>query len=138
MSSGHVPTTDPLGGPGYEVSDASAKIVSRFGAVLLAMVFIAMGLMAGLFRVYAAMTANNPLPLPATPVPGPRLQVNTFTDYQALKAREEQQLGTYGWMSREDGVVRMPISEAMKLVAGGARASSAAAEGMTPEAQPSE
>lgn len=130
----HPVSANPTEGPGYEVSDASVKIVVRFAAVLLAMVFIAMGLMAGLFRMFAGIADTEAPPLPERPVPGPRLQVNTFMDLEALKAREDAQLKTYGWVSQEDKVVRLPIAEAMKLIAAGERpvpagAGAAAGEG---------
>lgn len=36
---------------------------------------------------------------------------------QELRAREENELQTYGWINRTDGVVRIPIDRAMQLLA---------------------
>jgi uncharacterized membrane protein len=48
------------------------------------------------------------------------------------KALKLEQLGTWGWVDRNAGVVHMPIDRAMELVAQGVRAGAAT----TPGAQP--
>ena len=47
----------------------------------------------------------------------PRLQEHPAPDLQAIRAKEERILTTYGWVDKSRGVVRIPIEEAMKLVA---------------------
>ena len=47
--------------------------------------------------------------------PEPRLQTTPREDLRALRAREEEILGSYGWVDKTTGVVRIPIDEAMKL-----------------------
>ena len=47
--------------------------------------------------------------------PEPRLQTTPREDLRALRAREEEILGSYGWVDKTTGVVRIPIGEAMKL-----------------------
>jgi hypothetical protein len=49
--------------------------------------------------------------------PEPRLQVSPSLDLETFRAREDQQLQTYGWVDRKAGIVRIPINEAMDLVA---------------------
>ena len=39
------------------------------------------------------------------------------TRLEALRAQEAAALGTYGWVDKEKGVVRVPIDRAMELVA---------------------
>jgi hypothetical protein len=46
----------------------------------------------------------------------PRLQVSPPLDLQTFRTREENKLGTYGWIDRTSGVVRVPIERAMELV----------------------
>ncbi len=36
---------------------------------------------------------------------------------QELRAAEQKELQTYGWINRTDGVVRIPIDRAMQLLA---------------------
>jgi len=47
--------------------------------------------------------------------PEPRLQTTPREDLRELRAREEEILGSYGWVDKTTGVVRIPIDEAMKL-----------------------
>lgn len=48
--------------------------------------------------------------------PDPRLQIAPKEDLQALRAREEADLNSYGWIDRTAGIVRLPISRAMDLL----------------------
>ena len=47
--------------------------------------------------------------------PEPRLQTTPREDLRTLRAREDEILGSYGWVDKATGVVRIPIDEAMKL-----------------------
>jgi hypothetical protein len=46
----------------------------------------------------------------------PRLQVAPEKDWESYRAEEENRLNSYGWIDRTAGVVRIPISEAMKQI----------------------
>jgi hypothetical protein len=54
---------------------------------------------------------------------------------QDREARKKQ-LGSYGWVDRKAGVVRIPIERAMELSAEGVRPSATGPAAPTPEAQP--
>jgi hypothetical protein len=49
--------------------------------------------------------------------PAPRLQDRPDLDLQDVRAREDRILNTYGWVDKSRGIVRIPVDEAMKLVA---------------------
>jgi hypothetical protein len=49
--------------------------------------------------------------------PAPRLQVTPRLDLQTLRAREDRILNSYAWVDEERGIARIPVEEAMKLVA---------------------
>jgi hypothetical protein len=49
--------------------------------------------------------------------PEPRLQTAVRSDLDALRAHEDSVLTRYGWVSREAGVVRIPIDRAIELLA---------------------
>jgi hypothetical protein len=60
--------------------------------------------------------------------PGPQLQAAPTVDMAALRHAEDKVLGSYGWVSQENGVARVPISRAMEmLLARSAAAATAAA-----------
>jgi len=48
--------------------------------------------------------------------PEPRLQPSPRLQMDELRRRDQQRLETYGWVDREDGIVRIPIERAIDLV----------------------
>jgi hypothetical protein len=44
------------------------------------------------------------------------LQTTPIPDLKAIRAAEEQVLTTYGWVDRQQGVVRIPIARAMDIL----------------------
>jgi hypothetical protein len=49
--------------------------------------------------------------------PGPPLQTNPQAELQRFRAEEEKWLNTYRWIDKENGIVHIPIDEAMKKLA---------------------
>ena len=47
--------------------------------------------------------------------PEPRLQTDPRQDLADMRAKEDEVLGSYGWVDKNAGVVRIPIDAAMKL-----------------------
>jgi hypothetical protein len=48
--------------------------------------------------------------------PEPRLQVSPQADLQEYLQQQREALTSYGWISRPEGTVRIPIDRAMELV----------------------
>lgn len=46
----------------------------------------------------------------------PRLQISAPVDLADFRAREEADLNTYGWINKAQGIVRIPIQQAMNLI----------------------
>jgi hypothetical protein len=66
-------------------------------------------------RPEGTIIARDTKPLETT-VP-PHLQMNPHGDLQTFRQREEVELNSYGWINRTAGVVRIPIEQAMDLIA---------------------
>ena len=109
----------------YEKEDINEKSTFWFGVVILVVMVVVAALTKPLHDLLAEReTAAQP---PAAYVaesdpdalepPGPRLQVTPETDLAAFRAQEEAVLSAYAWMDKEEGVVRIPIEEAMRIVA---------------------
>ena len=49
--------------------------------------------------------------------PAPRLQTLPTQDLDAARAEEDRTLTSYGWVDEHAGTVRIPIAEAMRLLA---------------------
>ena len=54
---------------------------------------------------------------PGRQPPAPRLQTLPAQDLAAVRAEEDRTLTTYGWVDEQAGIVRIPIDEAMKILA---------------------
>ncbi|MNL63672.1 hypothetical protein D3C87_1878270 [compost metagenome] len=58
-----------------------------------------------------------PIVAPDARFPGPGVRVESAEDLARLRQSEEQLLGSYAWVDRRAGIVRIPIDRAMTLVA---------------------
>src|SRR5947207_2842737 len=114
---------------GYEKRDASAKWI--FGIVLF-LVIVGIAMHFSLAEMLSRLE-KSPTPTDAwsgaqheqrvaladsirTQATFPRLQISPSEDLKALRAHEEQELMTYGWVNRTAGVVHIPIDRAMELL----------------------
>lgn len=130
------PRTEPRAGGHaerrYEASDAQARPLGIFAAFLSALVVFSMLAMWGLFawmdgRLEARDVEPHPMAQERELPPEPRLQGLSFegedtrgqVQLEALRAQEEELLGSYAWIDRENEVVRIPIERAMELIAEG-------------------
>jgi hypothetical protein len=120
MSDPHA--TNGQAAPGHETSDASPGSVAGFELALLVLAAFAMALMAGLFyylteRESVADTSRSPLAAERTAPPAPNLQISPTADLKQLRAEEEDRIRTYGWVDKEQQIVRIPLEKAMEIVA---------------------
>ncbi len=110
-------------GRGYETSDANVGAVAKFGiglAIVCGIALVLMFVMLNSFRADKKSSEPSMSPMAsqreALP-PEPRLQVHPNADWQKYQAQEDSLLQSYGWISREAGVVRLPVDRALELVA---------------------
>jgi hypothetical protein len=115
--------TRPDGTKPYEERDVAMRPIVVAAAALLAVVVATFGMLrvldTALVRRETARSA------PASPLadyaphepPAPRLQQDPRRDLATLRAREDTLLGTYGWVDRDAGTVRIPVERAMALLA---------------------
>ena len=108
---------------GYETSDVDPKPVIWFGVALAAMVAVTIAAMAWMFDYLAARedrldASGSPLADTRERPAAPPLQVTPSSDLTQMRAREEALLNSYGWVDRQEGLVRIPIERAMEILAG--------------------
>jgi hypothetical protein len=108
----------------YEKRDIDPKAVTWVGiAVGLVTLCVIVALIPFLRELEVWRAREDPAPTalsrfePGRRPPEPRLQEDPFADLIALHAEEDTVLGSYGWVDRQAGVVRIPIREAMRIVA---------------------
>jgi hypothetical protein len=109
---------------GYERRDVDAgRLLRTFFAIVLVTVAVIV-LLWWLYHVFVADEAARqpppPILKPESSVhapPPPRLQTVPAADLEARREREDALLDGYGWVDREKQRVRIPIAEAMRLLA---------------------
>jgi hypothetical protein len=105
---------------GHEERDTNIRAILWFALTLAGTILVVMVLMKWVLGVLpepqpatTSLTAAQASELP----PEPRLQVNAPEDLEKLRAREDSVLDSYGWVDKQNGIVRIPIDRAMDLLA---------------------
>lgn len=106
---------------GYEKSDASPRGLVYFALVIagiLVLTFLSLRWLFGYFQ-----KAENPGSFVAAPFAGarllpppPRIQADPGADMQSYFQSQQNLLNTYGWIDRQNGIVRLPIDRAIELI----------------------
>jgi len=127
------PTDQPLGGHHYtneemhneeiahELGEVNVRTVLAAGAALLVVVAVSAALMYGLWIMFEKQAeARDPQTSPRAVTGGKPRGPELLTDERKYlrEFREEEQgtLDTYGWVSQSQGIARVPIEAAKKLV----------------------
>lgn len=107
---------------GYERRDASIRGLLLFGlglAIVIVFTFFAMK------WTFNWLSAETPLGSPAAPFeapntrplpPSPRVQPNPHMDLASYCKQQVNTLNSYGWIDKQNGVVRIPVDRAMDLL----------------------
>jgi len=108
----------------HERTDADVWALSKFAIALLLTCIASLAVVFGLFRYFESRyggvlpRATPSLELDAKRLPpAPQLEVTEKHDLEAQRAAELQILSSYGWVDRGRGMVRIPIAQAIDLVA---------------------
>ncbi len=117
---------DPIPNPSvsFEKAEEDVKAISGFGIGLAIGIVVVVFAMWGLFEWFYAREDNaNPIVSPVILSEGPqlppepRLQSVPRLDLKALREGESQILTSYAWVDPARGIARIPIADAMKIVA---------------------
>jgi hypothetical protein len=108
----------------FERSDVDAGALLRFGFWLVGATVAVVLLLWRLYFVFVAEEAARQPPPPvmrADPLamapPAPHLQEGPARDLALFRAEEERTLASYGWVDEQKGIARIPIEEAMRILA---------------------
>ena len=109
----------PNGTSGHEPSDIDVKtvVVSLIALLIAAMIaaLITYGIFHYFYTTEKVQEANaaNPQVLP----PEPRVEERPYEQLITVKAREEHILNSYAWVDKKEGTVRIPVSQAIDMLA---------------------
>jgi len=114
----HISPQPPIE-PGYEVRDANPAAIVKFGVGLAIVLIVVATGMRWVFGYFAETQNLGPAASPfenaRTLPPQPRLQVMPGADIHDYWEREQGILKSYGWVDKQNGIVRIPIEQAMRL-----------------------
>ena len=108
----------------HERGDADVFSISKYGIGLAIGVVIVVFAMWGLFDWFYSRENDKPIEFskqvlnqrPTQP-PAPRLQAQPKVELRELRESEETYLNGYGWVDPDKGTVRLPIEQAIDVVA---------------------
>jgi hypothetical protein len=110
----------PSGARAHEQTDANTGLIFWIVVAMIAGAIVTHAALYGFLKgvVYTEQAGqpqfHPPADLrPASP-PEPRLQVNEEADLARLRAQEDARLSGYGWMDKQNGIVRIPVARAME------------------------
>jgi hypothetical protein len=93
-------------------------------AVAWSALMIVAGICFALLAAYYAYTALQPGRGYGGPngaadirIAGPRLEAAPQPSYATYAAQKERQVNSYGWVDRKAGIARIPVEQAMRLMA---------------------
>lgn len=107
----------------HEPGDINAPFLTKFGIGMSFLVVIFLFGLWGLFDYFLkreqSMTELTKKGLPALQKqpPEPRLQRLPARDMQQMLADENRAMQQYGWVDPDKGIIRIPVSRAMDIIA---------------------
>jgi hypothetical protein len=110
--------------PFHDHERKDVDVISLFTIVLTlfascVVVFVIVTGMMRYFKLHEPSKIAGQANIPATHTaefPSPRLEVKPGANLADLRAAEEADLNSYGWVDRNAGTVRIPIDRAMQLL----------------------
>ncbi len=106
-------------GAGHEHREVSVRLIVVSLAFLAVSTFFVLLLVVGIFRyLYSSYSTAEAVRLsqPVIP-PEPRIEVAPTEQLHDLRAKEDHILSTYAWVDKQDGIVRVPIDQAIDMLA---------------------
>jgi hypothetical protein len=124
---GHEPEVNPDINPGvaHERKDVNVFQITAFGiGLLLGCIVVVFAMWAMFDFLFAREDAKNASNAAASMMserpklpPEPRLQAEPKIELKDLRADEDAILNSYGWIDPNKGIVRIPIAQAIDIVA---------------------
>lgn len=120
----HIMNPDVL----HELSDVNTKPIFKFGFWMIVIIAGTAVMMWFFFDMLSARDAKNDAPKPVIPntmsklPPEPRLQlapgheIHPLTEMAEMKAQQRVLLTGYGWVDKGTNTVRVPITEAKRML----------------------
>ncbi len=102
-------------GSGHEQSEVSVRFIVVSLVVLLIGTFLVALLVVGIFQFFSHtyQTQESAKQSEAQIPPEPRIEVEPYKQLLDVHAREDHVLNSYAWVDKSQGIVRIPIDQAI-------------------------
>ena len=104
---------------GHETTDVNVWAVGKFAIGLVIVCAVSLVLLFGLLKFFQSReetsVANTVEPVKL--FPEPQLQKTPILDLKTIRAEEDKLLNGYAWVDQQKGVVRIPLSQAIEVLA---------------------
>jgi hypothetical protein len=103
----------------HETTDINVWAVGRFAIALVVVTIISLALVFGLMLFFQSreQTRLATTVQPTKLFPQPQLQQTPVLDLRAVRAEEDHVLNSYGWVDQPKGIVRIPVAQAIDILA---------------------
>ena len=106
---------------GHETRDVDIRFIALFSLSMVVLLVGSLALMGWLFGIFAGKPLGRARSAPIAETrpypPAPRLQASPTRDMQEMRRLENAILQNYGWIDQTAGIARIPIDQAMELLA---------------------
>ena len=102
---------------GHETTDVNIWAIGKFGIALVVITVLSIALLIGVFRYFKSLESEGAAVDPLKVFPNPRLQADPVTDLREFRETEGKLLHGYGWVDPQKGIARIPIEQAIDMVA---------------------
>jgi len=104
---------------GHETTDVNVWAVGKFAIGLVIVCVVSIVLLFGLLKFFQSReeTAVANTVEPVKLFPEPQLQKTPILDLKAIRAEEDKLLNGYAWVDPKKGVVRIPVAQAIEVLA---------------------
>ena len=104
---------------GHETTDVNVWAVGKFAIGLVVVCVVSIALLFGLLKFFQSREETSVANTvePTKIFPQPQLQKTPIPDLKAIRAEEDKLLNGYAWVDQPKGVVRIPVSQAIEVLA---------------------
>jgi hypothetical protein len=112
-------TAHSTNGSGHEQTEVSVRLIVVSLAFLAVATAVCLVLVVGIFRYFYSSYSTAEAVRLSQPVipPEPRIEVAPYEQLQQVRAQEDHVLSTYAWVDKDAGTVRIPIDQAISMLA---------------------
>ena len=104
---------------GHETTDVNVWAVGKFAIGLVIVCVVSLAMLFGLMKFFQSReetsVANTVDPVKL--FPQPQLQKTPILDLKAIHAEEDKLLNGYAWVDPKQGIVRIPVAQAIEVLA---------------------